>query len=106
MRKRLDTVADLQGGKKKTRQKIPEQSSARMKVQVHLDKVIDHQGSRGKNCTRKGREKKKKKITNWPFLCKRQRTLNSDVFLTHIIPLYYFGLQISGCSHLYFYQQR
>lgn len=50
-------------------QRNPEQiSTPKRKLRLHLDKVIGHQGRRGKNCTRKGREEKKK-VANWPFLC-------------------------------------
>lgn len=32
------------------------ESALQRKLRMHIDKVIGHQGRRGKNCTRKGRE--------------------------------------------------
>jgi len=37
---------------------------------MHIDKVIGHQGTREKNCTRPER-KTAKKDANWPFLCEK-----------------------------------
>lgn len=55
------------GGKKKKRQdrqnrRFLNKASLERKLSLHLDKVIGHQGSKGENCTRKGREKKRSQI--------------------------------------------
>lgn len=50
---------------------ILNKSALQRKLRLHLDKVIGHQGRRGKNCTRKGRDEKKKGCKLAIFVCKR-----------------------------------